>query len=258
MVAGGPMAWLPEPSAETAPSRRSSSSEDIRADQAEAYGLRGTPCPTPILDAFVEALATRIAGFDKDRHHQAPCQHQACRRDAELGAGWDAHRFAQGPAAQEGDQSAYGARLPQAWGCRKSAWILFRSNRANAGFGQISTLDVADGRSKASLLARTLNQSWWMFGFPQRRRRGCVWAHPKSRIPGYRCAEEPSSSRRRRKVGRGSLLHPKVPFPSRWPVACRVMTSFTVDRPWYLPACRTVPFNDNITMASGFRVTEPG
>jgi enoyl-CoA hydratase/carnithine racemase len=41
------------------------SSEDIRADQAEANGYINRALPDAELDAFVEALATRIAGFDK-------------------------------------------------------------------------------------------------------------------------------------------------------------------------------------------------
>ncbi len=41
------------------------SSEDIRGDQAEAYGYVNRALPDADLDAFVEALATRIAKFDK-------------------------------------------------------------------------------------------------------------------------------------------------------------------------------------------------
>jgi enoyl-CoA hydratase/carnithine racemase len=39
--------------------------EDIKADRAEAYGYVNRAPPDAELDAFVEALATRIAGFDK-------------------------------------------------------------------------------------------------------------------------------------------------------------------------------------------------
>jgi enoyl-CoA hydratase/carnithine racemase len=41
------------------------SSEDIRGDQAEACGYVNRALPNAELDAFVGALATRIAGFDK-------------------------------------------------------------------------------------------------------------------------------------------------------------------------------------------------
>jgi len=41
------------------------SSDDIRGDQAEAYGYVNRALADADLDSFVEALATRIAGFDK-------------------------------------------------------------------------------------------------------------------------------------------------------------------------------------------------
>ena len=41
------------------------SSEDIRGDLAEAYGYVNRSLPDAELDGFVDALATRIAGFDK-------------------------------------------------------------------------------------------------------------------------------------------------------------------------------------------------
>ena len=62
----------------------------------------------------------------------------------------------------EWDQSADGARLPQAGGCRESARILFRLNRAlGRRSTRFRTPDVADGtRSKPSLLARTRKEKW--------------------------------------------------------------------------------------------------
>jgi enoyl-CoA hydratase/carnithine racemase len=66
MVAGGgPMARLPRLIGRNRALEVLLSSEDIRADQAEAYGYVNRALPDADLDAFVEALATRIAGFDK-------------------------------------------------------------------------------------------------------------------------------------------------------------------------------------------------
>src|SRR5712672_3595791 len=66
MVAGGgPMARLPQLIGRNRALEVLLSSEDIRADQAEAYGYINRALPDAELDAFVEALATRISRFDK-------------------------------------------------------------------------------------------------------------------------------------------------------------------------------------------------
>ena len=66
MVAGGgPMARLPHLIGRNRALEVLLSSEDIRGDQAEAYGYVNRALPDAELDAFVEALATRIAKFDK-------------------------------------------------------------------------------------------------------------------------------------------------------------------------------------------------
>jgi enoyl-CoA hydratase/carnithine racemase len=66
MVAGGgPMARLPRLIGRNRALEVLLSSEDIRADQAEAYGYINRALPDADLDSFVEALATRIAKFDK-------------------------------------------------------------------------------------------------------------------------------------------------------------------------------------------------
>src|ERR1700731_2029800 len=67
------------------------SSEDIRADQAEVYGYINRALPDAELDAFVEALATRIARFDKWAIAQTKrLVNTSLPPDVELGAGWDA------------------------------------------------------------------------------------------------------------------------------------------------------------------------
>ncbi len=80
------------------------SSEDIRGDQAEAYGYVNRSLPDGELDAFVEALATRIAKFDKWAIAQTKrLVNTSLPPDVELGAGWDACIASLGrPAAQDG------------------------------------------------------------------------------------------------------------------------------------------------------------
>src|SRR5450432_4746918 len=66
MVAGGgPMARLPQLIGRNRALEVLLSSEDIRGDQAEAYGYVNRSLADADLDSFVETLATRIAKFDK-------------------------------------------------------------------------------------------------------------------------------------------------------------------------------------------------
>ena len=62
---GGPMARLPQLIGRNRALEVLLSSEDIRAGQAESYGYINCALPDAELDAFVEAVATRIARFDK-------------------------------------------------------------------------------------------------------------------------------------------------------------------------------------------------
>jgi enoyl-CoA hydratase/carnithine racemase len=97
MVAGGgPMARLPQLIGRNRALEVLLSSEDIRADQAEAYGYVNRALPDTELDAFVEALATRIAGFDKwSIANTKRLVNTSLPPDVELGAGWECvHRFA--------------------------------------------------------------------------------------------------------------------------------------------------------------------
>src|SRR5580700_3293901 len=105
MVAGGgPMARLPRLIGRNRALEVLLSSEDIRADQAEAYGYINRALPDADLDAFVETLATRIARFDKWAIAQTKrLVNTSLPADVELGAGWDACIASLGrPAAQEG------------------------------------------------------------------------------------------------------------------------------------------------------------
>ncbi len=66
MVAGGgPMARLPRQIGRARALEVLLGSDDIRGDLAEAYGYVNRSLPDAELDGFVEALATRIASFDK-------------------------------------------------------------------------------------------------------------------------------------------------------------------------------------------------
>ena len=110
MVAGGgPMARLPQLIGRNRAFEVLLSSEDIRGDQAEAYGYVNRALPDADLDAFVEALATRIAGFDKWVIATTKrLVNTSLPADVELGTGWDACiGFAPGdPAAQNGIKAA--------------------------------------------------------------------------------------------------------------------------------------------------------
>ena len=105
MVAGGgPMARLPHLIGRNRALEVLLSSDDIRGEQAEAYGYVNRALPDAELDDFVEALATRIAKFDKWAiGNTKRLVNTSLPPDVELGAGWDACIASLGrPAAQEG------------------------------------------------------------------------------------------------------------------------------------------------------------
>jgi len=105
MVAGGgPMARLPYLIGRNRALEVLLSSEDIRADKAEAYGYINRALPDAELDAFVGALANRIAAFDKWAiANTKRLVNTSLPPDVELAAGWDACIASLGrPAAQDG------------------------------------------------------------------------------------------------------------------------------------------------------------
>ena len=101
---GGPMARLPQLIGRNRALEVLLSSEDIRGEQAEAYGYVNRALPDADLDAFVEALATRISRFDKWAiANTKRLVNTSLPPDVELGAGWDACIASLGrPAAQDG------------------------------------------------------------------------------------------------------------------------------------------------------------
>src|SRR3954454_12947248 len=92
MVAGGgPMARLPQLIGRNRALEVLLSSDDIRGEQAEAYGYVNRALPDAELDGFVDALATRIAQFDKWAiANTKRLVNTSLPPDVEIGAGWDA------------------------------------------------------------------------------------------------------------------------------------------------------------------------
>src|SRR4051795_5951084 len=108
MVAGGgPMARLPQLIGRNRALEVLLGSADIRGEQAEAYGYVNRALPDSELDAFVEALATRIAQFDKWAiANTKRLVNTSLPPDVEIGAGWDACIASLArPAAQKGIQA---------------------------------------------------------------------------------------------------------------------------------------------------------
>ncbi len=91
VAGGGPMARLPRLIGRNRALEVLLSSEDLRAEQAEAYGSINRALPDAELDGFVEALATRISRFDKWAiANTKRLVNTSLPADIELGAGWDA------------------------------------------------------------------------------------------------------------------------------------------------------------------------
>jgi enoyl-CoA hydratase/carnithine racemase len=93
MVAGGgPMTRLPRLIGRSRALEVLMGSEDIRGDLAEAYGYVNRSLPDAELDAFVDALATRISSFDKwaIANTKRLVNAASLPPDVEMAAGWDA------------------------------------------------------------------------------------------------------------------------------------------------------------------------
>jgi enoyl-CoA hydratase/carnithine racemase len=92
MVAGGgPMSRLPRLIGRNRALEVLLSSDDIRADVAQAYGYVNRSLPDAQLDAYVDALATRIASFDKWAiSNTKRLVNSSLPPDVEMSAGWDA------------------------------------------------------------------------------------------------------------------------------------------------------------------------
>jgi enoyl-CoA hydratase/carnithine racemase len=100
---GGPMARLPRQIGRQRALEVLLGSDDMRGDVAEAYGYVNRSLPDAELDAFVDALATRIASFDKwaIANVKRLVNANSLPPDVEMAAGWNAFIASAGrPAAQ--------------------------------------------------------------------------------------------------------------------------------------------------------------
>jgi len=93
MVAGGgPMARLPRLIGRNRALEVLMGSDDVGGDLAQAYGYVNRSLPDAELDAFVEALATRIASFDKwaISNTKRLVNAASLTPEVEMAAGWEA------------------------------------------------------------------------------------------------------------------------------------------------------------------------
>jgi enoyl-CoA hydratase/carnithine racemase len=93
MVAGGgPMARLPRLIGRARALEVLLSADDIRGEMAEFFGYVNRSLPDAELDKFVDALATRIAAFDKwaIANTKRLVNEASLPPDVEIRAGWDA------------------------------------------------------------------------------------------------------------------------------------------------------------------------
>ena len=105
--------------------------------------------PDAELDAFVEALATRISGFDKWAiANTKRLVNTSLPPDVELGAGWDHGSPRSGDRLPGRHPSTDGARLSPTWRGGKSSWVLPRPNQTvidNRAIWRAGPLAVAEG-----------------------------------------------------------------------------------------------------------------
>ncbi len=91
IAGGGPMARLPHLIGRGRALEVLLSSNDVGGELAEAYGYVNRALPDAELDAFVDALATRISAFDKWAiANTKRLVNASLPADVEIAAGWDA------------------------------------------------------------------------------------------------------------------------------------------------------------------------
>ena len=91
VAGGGPMARLPRLIGRGRALEVLLSSDDIGGELAQAYGYVNRALPDAELDGFVDALATRIASFDKWAiANTKRLVNTSLPPDVEIAAGWDA------------------------------------------------------------------------------------------------------------------------------------------------------------------------
>jgi enoyl-CoA hydratase/carnithine racemase len=91
VAGGGPMARLPRLIGRNRALEVLLGADDIRGDMAESFGYVNRSLPDAELDGFVDALATRIASFDKWAMSNTKRLVNAASLppDVEIAAGWD-------------------------------------------------------------------------------------------------------------------------------------------------------------------------
>jgi enoyl-CoA hydratase/carnithine racemase len=109
---GGPLARLPRLIGRGRALEVLLSADDIGGDLAELYGYVNRSLPDSELDGFVDALATRIASFDRqaigDTKHLVNIASLRCGHCARMGR---VHRFYATARRSGKNQEADGARL---------------------------------------------------------------------------------------------------------------------------------------------------
>jgi len=92
VAGGGPMARLPRVMGRARALEVLLSADDIPGDQAERLGYVNRSLPDTELDAFVDSLAARIAGFDKwaIANTKRLVNEASLPPDVEIAAGWNA------------------------------------------------------------------------------------------------------------------------------------------------------------------------
>src|SRR5450432_4492814 len=92
VAGGGPMARLPRQIGRNRALEVLLGSDDIRGDIAELFGYVNRSLPDAGLDQFVDALATRIASFDKwaIANTKRLVNEASLPPDVEISAGWEA------------------------------------------------------------------------------------------------------------------------------------------------------------------------
>jgi enoyl-CoA hydratase/carnithine racemase len=101
---GGPMARLPRLIGRGRALEVLLGADDVNGDLAQLYGYVNRSLPDAQLDAFVDALATRIASFDKQAIAETKrlVDSNSLPSDAEIAPEWEAFTVSLGrPAAQE-------------------------------------------------------------------------------------------------------------------------------------------------------------
>ena len=109
VAGGGPMARLPRQIGRQRALEVLLSSNDIGGDLAEAYGYVNRSLPDGELDGFVDALASRIASFDRwaITNTKRLVNAASLPPDVEIAAGWDACMTSIGRPAAQGRIKAF-------------------------------------------------------------------------------------------------------------------------------------------------------